>query len=361
LFKKYIKVKKKFGVLFLVLSILFSACSTDFDVIGDWKETIVVYGLLDQSQSKQYIKINKAFLGEGNAFEYAQIKDSAQFVNSMSVTLKKIRNGNEIASYNLTPDNTIPKNSGTFYGPDQGNAIYSFNSTGGNTLTQDSQYKLIIRNNETGSEVTSQTSLVNDFGPLLSPASGAQYAYIASTTNPNYRFSLRFVTAAYARLYQVIIRLHYTDSTSAGNVAKTLDWKLGQKTTEKLDGGEELDFGFKGEDYMKFIGSSLSDYSGLYNRKAGNVEIIVVSAADELSTYIDVNKPSTGIIQEKPEYTNITNGLGLLSARLYKTSFDKPLSGETKDELSGGDYTHCLKFLGNSGVWLGAGSPLPCN
>lgn len=359
LFKKCKKVKKKSGILVFVSVLLFSACSTDFEVIGDWKETMVVYGLLDQSQPKQYIKINKAFLGEGNAFEYAQIKDSVQFANSISVTLKRIKNGNEIATYTLIKDNSIPKNTGTFYGPGQENAIYSFNSTGANTLTDDSQYKLIIRNNETGSEVTSQTSLVSDFGNLLSPTLGVQYANIASLTIPNYRYSIRLKSAPNARLYEVIVRLHYTDSTTSGNIVKELDWKLGQKTTEKLDGDEELDFGFFSDDYMKFIGSSLSDYSGLYNRKAGNAEIIVISAADELKTYIDVNKPSTGIIQEKPEYTNITNGLGILSARLFKTSFDKPLSGDTKDVLSGGTYTHCLKFLGNSGTWLGAG--MICN
>ncbi len=51
----------------------FSACSTKLDVTGNYKETMVVYGLLDQSQPKQYIKVNKAFLGEGNAFSYAQV------------------------------------------------------------------------------------------------------------------------------------------------------------------------------------------------------------------------------------------------------------------------------------------------
>lgn len=360
-------MKKKFSVLVFLSAILFSACSTDFEVIGDWKETMVVYGLLDQSQQKQYIKINKAFLGEGNAFEYAQIKDSVQFSNALSVTLKKIRNGNEVASYNLVPDNTIPKNTGTFYGPDQGNAIYSFVSNTSsdpasplNVLTDDSQYKIIIRNSETGTEVTSQTSLVQDVDQsTFYPAGGAQYAYIAIPSDPDRYFAIRFKTAPNARLYQVIVKLNYVDSTITGNVTKELDWKLGQKTTEKLDGGEELDFGFNSEDYMKFIGTALSDYSGLVHRTAGNVEIIIISASDELKTYIDINKPSTGIIQEKPEFTNITNGLGLFSSRVFKTAFNKPLSGDTKDVLSNGTHTHCLKFLGSGGTWLGAG--IPCN
>jgi len=42
-------------------TLLLSACSTDLDVIGDYKETMIVYGLLDQAQDTQYVKINKAF------------------------------------------------------------------------------------------------------------------------------------------------------------------------------------------------------------------------------------------------------------------------------------------------------------
>ena len=36
---------------------LFSACETDFDVNAEWEEITVVFGLLDQSQEKQYIRI----------------------------------------------------------------------------------------------------------------------------------------------------------------------------------------------------------------------------------------------------------------------------------------------------------------
>lgn len=351
-------MKKKFGVLIFVSTLLFSGCSTDFDVVGDWKETIVVYGLLDQSQPKQYIKINKAFLGKGNAFEYAQVKDSVQFANSLSVTLKKIKNGNEVASYDLSQDNTIPKNPGDFYGPDQANAIYSFISnpnpgtSGSNLLTDDSQYKLIIRNNETGTEVTSQTSLVKDFGNLTFPSSGVGVASIIYKDNLTYAYQIKLNSAANARIYQVVIRLNYVDSTTAGNVSKQLDWIQTQKTTDNLDGGQEMNFSFVGQDYMRFIGASLTNLDGLYGRIPGKFEIKVVSAADDLNTYINVNKPSTGIIQEKPEYTNITNGLGIFSARFNKTPFSKPLSSVTIDTLSGGQYTKCLKFL-SGGDWLG--------
>lgn len=353
-------MKNKFGILIFVLSILLSACSTDFEVIGDWKETMVVYGLLDQSKPKQFIKINKAFLGEGNAFEYAQIKDSIQYKNALTVTLKRIKNGAEIASYNLTPDNSIPKNSGIFYSADQTNAIYSFVSTGTNALNVDSQYKLIIKNSDTGKEVSAQTTLVKDYTGLSSNlVNTSPFSFITPGLNTyTAKFPLNFKSGVDARIYQVVLRLHYTDTMLTGPPhADSLDWTLPQQTTSLLSGGQFMDFGFNGQDMMRFIGGALSVPVDLKCRTAGKVDVIVIAAGDDLNTFINVNKPSTGIIQEKPEYTNIANGLGIFSSRVYKIAASKPLNPNsingTLDTLSGGQYTCKLKFLDASGIWNG--------
>ena len=52
---------KKMYLLLIVIIII--GCDTDFDVNADWKETTVVYGLLDASLDTQYIRINKGYLG----------------------------------------------------------------------------------------------------------------------------------------------------------------------------------------------------------------------------------------------------------------------------------------------------------
>jgi hypothetical protein len=269
--------------------------------------------------------------------------------------LQRIKNGSALGSpITLSRDNSIPKDPGTFYSGSQGNAIYSCP----NTLFDDSEYKLTIRNSETGTEVTSQTGLVKDFGNLNSPPIGASVASLVSNLD-TYPYAIKFNSAANARLYQVILRLNFTDSTTSGNFADSIDWIQPSQATDNLNGGQEMNFTIKGQDFMRYLGGTMHDYTGLICRVPGNFKIIVIAAADELSTFIDVNKPSSSIIQEKPEYTNITNGLGIFSARMFKTSFNKPLAGQTKDTLSKGRYTHCLKFLGSSGTWLGMG--IPCN
>jgi hypothetical protein len=366
LIQKIVPVKNKIGILSVIVALLFSACSTDLDVTGDWKETMVVYGLLDQSQPKQYIKINKAFLGQGNAFEYAQVKDSVQFANSLSVTLVRTHPNGTTKSFALHRDNSIPKNSGTFYSGSQGSAIYSFNSidtiSGVNDLLDETAsgdsyytYKIVVHNEDTGTEATATTQLVGDFGNLISPSAGASVASLIILGSDNYRYAITLNTAKKARVYQVIARLDYVDSLiSGGNVNHSIDWNLGEKVTTSLDGNEQMDFGFRGMDYMAYLGGTMGTYPDLHHRMAGNFKIIVISAGDDLNTFINVNKPSTGIVQEKPEFTNITNGLGIFSARMTKIPFDHILSSNTLIELSGGDYTSCLKFYGPGGTWLGA-------
>jgi hypothetical protein len=52
---------------------------------------------------------------------------------------------------------------------------------------------------------------------------------------------------------------------------------------------------------------------------AGLVDYVVSAAGVEYNTYLNVNEPSTSLVQDRPEYTNIENGFGLLSSRYQKT------------------------------------------
>ena len=63
--------------LMFISSMFFSACENEVHINADYKETIVVYALLDPEDTIQYIKVNKAYLNEGiGALEAAKISDS---------------------------------------------------------------------------------------------------------------------------------------------------------------------------------------------------------------------------------------------------------------------------------------------
>ena len=82
---------KKITLIVSLLYLFLISCNSDIEVITDWKETNVIYGLLDASKDTQYVKINKVFLGEGDAYEMAQFPDSINLNPSeMLVYLHKI-------------------------------------------------------------------------------------------------------------------------------------------------------------------------------------------------------------------------------------------------------------------------------
>ena len=97
---------KKIFVLIITSIVFFSACETEFDVNAEWKETVIVYGLLDSSSDTQYVKINKAYLGEGDAMMMAQYADSLNFnPNDLEVKIHKLGSSDTLMTINL--DTTV--------------------------------------------------------------------------------------------------------------------------------------------------------------------------------------------------------------------------------------------------------------
>ena len=54
-----------------------SSCNEEIDFAGSASEAPVLYCLLDQADSIHYVKLTRAFAGNNNAVEVAQIADSA--------------------------------------------------------------------------------------------------------------------------------------------------------------------------------------------------------------------------------------------------------------------------------------------
>ena len=84
--------------------------------------------------------------------------------------------------------------------------------------------------------------------------------------------------------------------------------------TTTLQGGSAVDQTIESDDIFNFIGNSLHRVPGVY-RIATNFDAYYAGAADDLNVYQDISKPSIGIVQKKPEFTNVSNGYGLYSSR----------------------------------------------
>ena len=314
-----------FILLLMAACLVLPSCKSDFDVNAEWKDITVVYGLLSQNDSIHYLKINKAFLGPGNALEYATIPDSSSYGNNIEVKIDEYDGNTFVRSLICDTTTITDKDSGTFYYPKQ--VVYTMKAD----LNQNYLYKLNIHNLKTGKDITSQTQLVHSISPQPGPS-----ASFVSTDE-----EIKWKSGKNGRRYEVAIRFHYSEAPvtdPAARVFKSVYFILqkGIKSTT-LAGAEEMVVTFDGKVFYNFIKNNVP-YNPDVVRVPGLIDYIISAGSEELSTYIDVNEPSSSIIQEKPQYTNITNGLGLFSSRFVST-VSLNLSDASKDSLKNGKIT----------------------
>jgi len=295
------------NLLFLILPILFS-CETDFDVNANWKDVTLVYGLIDPNNDDQFIKINKAYLGQGDAIQMASISDSTNYdPSNLIVKIHRVReqvfNTYDTLSTVVLTDTVLDKDDGLFSSDD--NIIYTFKKPS-SFYNTNSIYVLEILNLSSGQKVTSETEIINSFSfESLNPS------FEWGLYNGELADSLRFRTkniewqnSNNGVIYQLDILINYLEN----GVVNSLSWS--QPLVEYSSGNMSLKI--KGDQFFQFLENNLDNNT---TKQFLNLDLVMTVGAQNLKTYIDVNQPFSGIVQERPVFSNIDNGVGLFSSR----------------------------------------------
>jgi len=342
--------------LFLTISVL-QSCETDFDLNGEWEDITVVYGLLDKNEDIHYVMINKAFLGDGNALVYAQVRDSLEYnPNDITASIDEVINGSVNRTFTLR--DTVLNNKATdgiFFSPDH--TVYYFRES---ALDENATFKLsiLVALGSEVKEVRSEIELVGGFSisrPLKNaPTAPSQpqisFANSNSSLTDNYLSEgLKWTGPLTANRYESEVTLNYDEVSTSGTITpRSISWGLG---TVKEDGDtEEV---IEGKDFYQWVDNKIKTTPGLNNsdvmhRRFNGIDFTVVAAGEDLNTYINVNEPVTGVVQDRPEFTNIDGGIGLFSSRTSETVGFKWLNKFSFEELCEGQYTSSLKFCTDS-------------
>ncbi len=330
---------KKISILFILIAVL-SSCSTDFDTDAPWKETMVVYGFLNPNDAVQYIRISKAFLGEGNALVMAQQPDSIYFRDSLDVKIERFQNSALLEGYQLTlcASTEVPKDAGVFSAPYQ--AVYKYEHSLHPSSTNDgSIYKLTIRNKTTGNVVTASTKIIENFSVSV-PNATSLYKF-----NSPYGLTWKFRSSALGKVYGVSQKINYVETSTSTNdtVSKSIDWYLGDQIAIS-NTSEDFRFSFTSLDLYRLLGGNIQVDPNKHRHLSANpIDVYISAGTEELYTYMQVANGNTGIVQDKPLYTNIENGIGLFTCRsTQKISIQ--LHTETYDALDTSVYTRNLNF-----------------
>jgi len=305
-----------FVCIFFGCSLLFHGCDNTVDINAKWKEVMVVYGLLNPTDSIHYLKINKAFLNEKtSALEAAAVSDSLYF-NDLDVRVVRVE---DQTVYPCAVDNSVPKDSGIF--AYDRNTLWTFRAK----VSQFNIYRLEITRKSTGTKIESTTIICGQ------PAVFAPIADTFSTMNLQLEnipviYNSGLNTAAYD-IRMDFIYDEFPIADTFRKTQKTITWRLiTDQRTNNYGGGIRLTNIIPRTAFFQFIASQIKQDAKL-RRRAKYVAFTFYGGAPQLVDYISVSEPSIGIVQKQAEYTNITGGLGIFSSRhiyrIPKVKFDQ--------------------------------------
>lgn len=317
---------KKIFIILITLGVFFTACETDFKVNAAWEEVTVVYGLLDASLDTQYIRINKAYLGDEDAIMMAQYADSINFIPAnLEVKLHKLGFDDTLLSISL--DTTlIDKQEGLF--AFDNNIIYRAVTPSG-FLSKNNRYGISIKNGDSGNEVSANTEIINDFSfKNFNPAQ-----YVFSFYNPTFPDSSKFLSktllwnkVSNGVIYQLDIRFNYLENGE-------LRYLIWNQPLVSFTGSMQMNATLEGAKFFNYLRNNLEDNESV-TREFVDLDLVMTVGTDALETYIKVNEPITGIVQQRPLFTNINNGIGIFSSRYTHTEYGLDATKDTKNYIT---------------------------
>lgn len=358
-------------IIILSLAIGLSSCNEKIDLLGDYQETAVVYGLLDHADSLHFIKITRAFIGPGSAVDLAQIPDSSYF-NQVDATVTEYVGGVVTREWELRDTLVTNKEiNGAFYGPEQ--KVYYFKTlpTGPNeaqqgspsaltsSLNKDATYKLSIDIDNGKFTVLGETELVHG---LTSPSNSQNFTFKFANNPGSYVSAGVAAVNTFGNAFVVnsSLKVIYNEYVGLNKTVNSFDWKLGEAS---ILPGESRTFTAYGETFYTLMKNDVTVDPTITRRTFEGIEFTITGGHEELYNYMVVNAPSSSLSQSKPSYTNltVTNGkrvVGIFSSRqtlkFYRPfytnaaqAYIRAIDKKSTRELCQGPLTGLLLFCSN--------------
>jgi hypothetical protein len=341
-----------------IVFVLFSSCDNNLEVIGDWKEIPIVYGVFSPdpdsigNEKVNLFRIEKAFLDPNtSAFEIAQRPDSLYYgPNDLRViiyerkefdlnyvALDTLERVDALARFGISRDNGIFASTP--------NWVYMMERlpTGS---TDNRYYKMVIENLVNGKTYTNfcrgitmgsynaTDQYFTDFNvilPFRNPARPLRWAHVDPASNEWIfdKITVNWSQPSNAAMYDVTVILNYeefqVDVNATGEpeipgtrVSKKIAWKAIRNfnaqgetrlfapfTNNPNDfyylftkgNGSSVTQDLNGENFFTFLSTNLSNVSGTNIRRcAGKIDFRIDAAGPELARYISAINANQNLI-----------------------------------------------------------------
>jgi hypothetical protein len=329
-----------------------SACSNEVDVIGEWKEIPIVYGILRSQDTATYIRIEKAFLPPNtDALQVAQNPDSIYFAPG-DIEVNLYQNGTLFATLDRV-DGALegyPKDTGIF--AQTPNILYKTRRP----LINNGDYRLEIISRRTGLTYNSSTESIDITSVLITtPTASRAVRWSFFDDNAHVLNDVKFDwrEPSNADIYDLTIKINYAEfevNASEGEIAgtrvyKTLSWR--PVSNYIPDGIVERQI--NGESFYRFLARELPAVTGTQLRRcAVNMDVRLDMGGEDLALYIKAGNANSGVVgglfPVKP-YSNIEGGYGVFSSTYYVERLNIPFDQDVFNYLRTGDITSELGFI----------------
>jgi hypothetical protein len=327
----------------LALSVL-PACSEKFKVAAPYKNITVIYGLLDQSDTAHYIRIQKAFLDDNKSAISMSKEPDSSFYSNINVVMKridmyshKVRDIIQLNRVDLGQEG-YAKDSGLFFNTP--NYAYKFRGNLDSTLI----YRLVVTNGVTGEVDSAEAPIIAD---RQGSTSAGFYVYLLDDTTVNhgkisFSSSNQYVTVntLYGMYYppynflfqgytspvgivQGYLRFNWVDSnTTDGSITpRHYDMDLGYTGIYS-----DVNFGYKPKnlDLINALNNGMGAAPAYIVRLLDRCDLTFYLGSYDFNTYIQVQQlQGIGLTgnEIQPNYTNVKGGsaVGLFTSRGKRT------------------------------------------
>lgn len=322
-------------ILLPVITLLtLTSCEVEFSPNADWRETPVVYCVLDQDEDTTFVRVQRCFLGSDNNYHYASVADSINYPqNALTVIMEEWNSGTTDEGLMYRTGNAprriftfdyqeiIDKDSGMFYNTVQ--PVYACRTAG--QIDTTFIYRLRVVKNSTGDTIAqSETNLIYGDMRLSKPNNVTLFQFAGTQGSKTCEITWSAVKGA--RQYQPIIRFFYRNFIVNQSV---IPWDT-IITPHYIDipcnvvksNLRDPFFTTKLEQnyFLATIKNALQD--SICNRNVIDTVLVFINCCNEpLAAYIYASHPGGVFNQEPFTYTNIEGGLGVFASRRRHIQF----------------------------------------
>lgn len=341
----------KYRLLFpilVVFTLFFVACEPDFSLNAPYRDITIVYGVLNSNDSINYVKVYKGFQSIGNNIDAAADWNNLYYFDTINVSLIEYKNSAPTGRVlSLDTTTSIPKEPGIFANPKQ--LLYYTSEP----LDVSATYQIKIENKNSGRVVIGSTKIVP---PIKITAPNIPEINGLNLTGK--KGNIIFTNVPNAAGYEIYEYFYYfevdkiTREVTKKGVIKR-DITNGNFLTNNNVQFGEINREYSPNGIYDVIAVQLTPDPTVdrYRMKDGAIAFEVWGGSESLMNYLIVNQPTSSIVQDRLEYTNMvcpTDGdyktaYGIISSR-SNVIRKYNISPASEDSLVKGSKTRNLGF-----------------